>query len=197
MAAKPGITLGKFALILFGAYIVCLMLWLPLKSYYAAAISYGAAQLTSVFQEVSYQKMEVRRDSTVVTFDFHHSLRTSSGSYTINTSAYDFSMPLILALLPTFAPFLTTKCRPLLIIASVTIGIHLLYMVLSQCNAINLALAREGFGCGGKGMISFMREWIGLLVLRFLPFLCGFYLAVNTSFWGEWRKRRTRKDGIR
>jgi hypothetical protein len=186
MAYKSNFSWRKTGLLFLIAYPVCLILWLPVKDYYAAGLAYGGAQLTPIFQDVSFEGMEMKPDRTVVKFNFNlQGSRAQSVSVMINTSTYAFSMPLILALLLTLMPFLEKKWKPVIAIIIVATGTHFFHVILDQNYAINMALASDGFVTGGAVWVfcrRYLSEWMELLALRFLPFLCGFYLLMNTTF---------------
>jgi hypothetical protein len=186
MASESKSSWGKTVLFFVVAYPAFLILWLPAEGYYAAGLAYGGAKLMPMFQEVSFDGMESKPDCTVV--KFHLNLkgdRAKSASVSIKTSSYAFAVPLILALLSAFVPFLEKKKKPVLIIVAAVLGTHFFNVVLDQNYAINMALTLNGFMTGGEVWVfcrRYLSEWMQLLALRFLPFLCGFYLLVNTSF---------------
>jgi hypothetical protein len=169
------------------SYSLCLALWLPVKKYYAAGIACSGAMFAMVLhKEVLLDGMEMRPDSTVMTYNF--SLRdvdTTPVYLTIYTSAYTFNVPLIVSLLAAFLPFLEKKTKHTLIILAAVLGSHFLHVVAEQINGINIMLKSAGFMTGGKVWDfcrRFLSEWIDYLFARFMPFLCGFYLLANSSF---------------
>jgi hypothetical protein len=178
----------KAALLFMVAYPVCLILWLPTKDYYTAGINYGGAQLARQFQEqeVHFAGLETKQDRTTAKYTVNlHDNRIHPLSFTFSTSVYAFNVPLIFALLVAFAPFLEKKKKPILIIIALVLGIPFLYVVLKHYYSIKLMLQSMGYPVDWELWFSFLGylvEWLESLVLRFLPFLCGFYLLMNTSF---------------
>jgi hypothetical protein len=190
MIPWPQVSIYKAALLFVIAYPLCLLLWLPVTDYYAAGLSYGGARLMPSFQEVSFNGLEIKKDNTVVKFDFHvYGCRINSGLVTLSTSHYVFTVPLIMALLIALGPFLNRKPGPASIVVGLMAGTHFLHVVMFQNNEINRALIAEGFATGGAIWIylrQYLFDFVEFLVLKFLPFLLGFYLLVKSSIFEEW-----------
>jgi hypothetical protein len=192
MPPKYKFSWRKIVLLFVVTYPVWLLLWLPAKDYYAAGIAYCGAEFTPMFQKVSFESLEMKHDQIAMKFGFNlPGNRINSASVMINTSTYAFSVPLILALLSAFVPFLEKKKGPVLTIVAAVLGIHFLHVFLDQNYAIAMAFTSAGYMTGGEVWIfcrRYLSEWMEFLVLRFLPFLCGFYLLANLSFFREWIK---------
>jgi hypothetical protein len=198
MIRWPQTSIYRAALLFVIAYPLCLLLWLPVTDYYAAGLGYGGAWLMPLFQEVSFSGLDLKKDTTVVKFDFHvYGSRINSGLVTLSTSHYVFNVPLIMALLIALGPFLNTKPGPVLVVMGLTAGTHFLHVVMFQNNEINRALISEGFATGGALWIylrQYLFDFVEFLVLKFLPFLLGFYLLSNSSIFDEWVRFFPRGD---
>ena len=172
----------KVAIIFIVAYGFFLGIWLilPIEDYYGLFITKIASYFVSVVKGVDV--VEIVRNADIVSVDFlANNMRATKvlrATIEVPTGNYAFNVPLTLAIMAAFYPFIKSKWLYLEALI-ILIFVHLLFVFFLEGQKITAALAQQGFQATGsttKIFWEFLWGFIDNMVVRFEPFLIGAYL---------------------
>ena len=172
----------KTAIIFIAAYGFFLGIWLflPIENYYGLVITKIASYLVSIVKGVDI--VEITRNADIVSVDFlAEKFRTSKvlrATIDVPTGNYAFNVPLTLAIMAAFYPFIKSKWLYLEALV-ILVFVHFLFVFTLEGQKITAALAQQGFETAGSATIifwEFLWGFVDNMVVRFEPFLIGAYL---------------------
>ena len=170
----------KAGLIFVVSFIVFLGGWLVVKGYYGSVIttvsSYAAAAVKGA------QVVDITRDKDVVQVGFipktYGVAQVYKTSIDVPVSNYGFNVPLTLAIMAAFFPFL--KSRRIYIEALVIlVFVHFLFIFTLEGERLTGVFVSQGYekeSTFSKVFWQFSWGFIDNMVVRFEPFLIGAYL---------------------
>jgi len=169
----------KAVLIFVAAYFVFLAIWLLVKSYYGLFISTIASYAITVVKNVEI--VEIIRNKDIVTVGFipqKFGVTILKTAIDVPTSNYAFNVPLTLAIMAAFYPFLKRK-RIYLEAVVILVIVHFLYVFSLEGQKLTLYLEAQGYektGTATQIFWEFLWGFVDNMVVRFEPFLIGAYL---------------------
>ncbi len=174
----------RTVLIFLCSYLIFLILWIQVKNYYGYVVTYIASELVAVLKDVRFEEMDQKGDLTQGTFS-----RPLPGAKSdilidipIKTSSYTFNAPLTFAIMATLFPFITRKRRAYPEALFILFGVHLLYVFSLEANNLTTVFVERGWEVIGKPRLfvyQFLWEFTNNMVIRFEPFLIGFYMFIR------------------
>ena len=172
----------KTALIFIAAYGVFLGIWLvlPIEDYYGLVVTKIASYLVSIVKGVDI--VEIVRNADIVAVDFladkYGASKVLRATIEVPTGNYAFNVPLTLAIMAAFYPFIKSKWLYIEAII-ILVVVHLLFVFSLEGQKITTALAQQGFETAGsmtRIFWEFLWGFVDNMVVRFEPFLIGAYL---------------------
>ena len=168
-----------------GFYLPFLLAWIQVKNNYGYGVTYIASTLVTVLKEVQFEEMSRRGDVIQATFSRPHPKDRRFDiliDIPVKTSSYTFNVPLTLAIMASLFPFMSRKKRAYAEALLILIFVHLLYVVSLDANSITTFLIERGWGAVSKPSLfayQFLWEFTNNMVIRFEPFLIGFYMFIR------------------
>jgi len=169
----------KASLIFIVAYIISLLVWLGVKSYYGMAITTIASHAITFFKNVDVVSILGKGDIISVGFiPQKYGVTILKTTIEVPISNYTFNAPLTFAIMAAFYPFLKRKWIYLEAIL-ILVVVHFLFVFSMEGEKLTAALETQGYEKGGTAsqlFWEFLWGFINNMVVRFEPFLIGAYL---------------------
>lgn len=174
---------GLYALLIFlVSYFVFLFLWLQVKDVYGSGITYTASKAVTAVKEVRLREFKKGGDIfTVVFMPLRHGMDILI-DVPVKTSGYTFNAPLTLAILSAMFMSIRRRSRAYIEAALMLVFIHLLYVFSLEAKEITGVFMEMGLSQPNvlkTGFYQFMWGFIDNMVIRFEPFLIGFYVFLR------------------
>ncbi len=173
----------KALLLFIATYLISLLLWIQVKDYYGMAVTYAVSHIMTLVKDVSYEGM-TKDGSNVIQTRFIP-LRHKSQlmlEIPVKTSSYTFNMPLTIAIISSLGPFIVRKGRAYTEALVILFMVHLLYVFSLQANELTGVFIRLGYEEISKlrlFLYQFLWTFTDNMVIRFEPFLIGFYVYMR------------------
>ncbi|HXX57753.1 MAG TPA: exosortase H-associated membrane protein [Thermodesulfovibrionales bacterium] len=172
----------KTILVFLASYLVFLLLWIQVKDSYGYGVTYLASKAITFAKDVRFQDMTAKEGIIEATF----SARKEKGEILIDipvkTSSYTFNAPLTLAMMAALYPFIKRKRRACGEALLILLFVHVLYVFSLEAKELTEVLIDGGLGASsGPGVAAYQFLWgfTDNMVIRFEPFLIGFYIFIR------------------
>ena len=170
----------KASLIFVVSYVLFLVVWLGVKGYYGEVITTISSYAVSVVKNADV--VDISREKDVVTIGFIPKKFGVSQVYKtsidVPISNYTFNVPLTLAIMAAFFPFIRSK-RLYLEALLILILVHILFVFTLEVERLTDAFVSQGYEKPSdvkKAFWEFLWGFLDNMVVRFEPFLIGAYL---------------------
>lgn len=177
--ARQRSTLLKSVLIFIVSYLVFLVLWIQVKDYYAKGITFTASKVAAGVKNLKFEEMTEERDVVKATFSPLGRGAAIMIDIPVKTSSYTFNAPLTLAIMSALSLFIRRTGRAYAEALLILIVVHLLYVFSLEAKELTDVLIDRGFESASKPRIffyQFLWSFTDNMVIRFEPFLIGFYM---------------------
>jgi hypothetical protein len=154
------------------------------KNHYGYVVTSIASELVGVLKEVRFEEINQKKDVMEGTFS-----RPLPGNRSdllidipIKTSSYTFNAPLTFAIMVTLFPFIKRRGRAYGEAFFILFGVHLLYVFSLETNSLTTVFIERGWDAVSKPRLfayQFLWEFTKNMVIRFEPFLIGFYMFIR------------------
>jgi hypothetical protein len=171
----------KTVLTFFISYLLFLILWIEVKDCYGRGITFTASKLAAGIKNITFEEMTEERDVIQATFSPLGRGSNILIDIPVKTSSYTFNAPLTFAIMAAMHQFIKKKRaygEALLILLSV----HLLYVFSLEAKVLTDVLVDRGLEKASNPRIFFYQFLWGFtdnMVIRFEPFLIGFYMFIR------------------
>lgn len=171
----------KFLVIFIVSLPLFIFLWSNIKDPYGYLLTKTSSILVTKSKTVRLLKLESKGDENSVFYypDRFGVKPTIAVEVSLKTSHYTYNLPISLALICAFFPFIKKKKRRYIEVLFLLILIHFIYVYIYQIGELNIVLAERGYekSSSFKSFFSdFFVDYYRSLVLRFEPVLVGIYL---------------------
>jgi hypothetical protein len=163
------------------AYAVFLVSWIQVKDYYGTAVTVTASKLLTLTANVAYDGSARSGDDIVATFS-PLSRREMLIDITVPTSSYTFNAPLTFAFMAALWLFLEKRGKAYSQALLILLGIHLLYVFSFETKTLTDVLVHKGTEQRHVFRLffsQFLWSFTDNMVIRFEPFLIGFYMYIR------------------
>jgi hypothetical protein len=163
------------------SYLIFLILWIQIKDRYGYIVSMIASELVSVVKDVKFEEIKEEKGIVQVTF----SPRRMSNlllDLPVKVNSFTFNVPLTLGILVALFPFVRRKWGAYAQALLILFGVHLLYVFSFEANSLTTTLIQRGLEAVNKLSLffyQFLWEFSNNMVIRFEPFLIGFYVFIR------------------
>ncbi|MDA8433737.1 MAG: hypothetical protein M0Z60_12370 [Nitrospiraceae bacterium] len=174
-------TAFKAVVIFLVAYPVFLVSWIQVKDYYGTAVTVTASKLLTLVADVTYESFERTGDTVEVTYS-PLSRPNMLVDIPIKTSSYTFNAPLTFALMATLWLFLKKKPRAYGEALIILLCVHFLYVFSLESKTLTETLIQQGAAPKSDLRLfvtQFFWSFTDNMVIRFEPFLIGFYMFIR------------------
>jgi hypothetical protein len=163
------------------SYVFFLFLWLQVKDHYGTAITVAASKLLTLGKDVTFEGETGSGDIIEVTFS-----PLGRGDMLIDipvpTSSYTFNAPLTFSLMATLYFFIRKKKRAYVQAVLILLAVHLLYVFFLESKTLTETLIQRGVEKESTPCLfvtQFLWSFTDNMVIRFEPFLIGFYMFIR------------------
>ncbi|MEM7009118.1 MAG: exosortase H-associated membrane protein [Thermodesulfobacteriota bacterium] len=172
----------KTAIIFIASYAVFLGIWLalPIENYYGLLITKVASNVIALIKGLDITEIVMNKDIVTVGFIPNQVGLTQIIKTTIDvpTGNYAFNVPLTLAIMAAFYPFIKSKWLYLEALV-ILVVVHFLFVFSLEGQKITAVFDAQGFRQASSFSIifwEFLWGFVDNMVVRFEPFLIGAYL---------------------
>jgi hypothetical protein len=174
-------TACRAVIIFLVAYPIFLVSWIQVKDYYGTAVTVTASKLLTLVADVSYEGSSRAGDAIEVTFS-PLSRRDMLIDIPVKTSSYTFNAPLTFALMATLWLFLRKRGKAYTEAFLILLGVHFLYVFSLETKTLTEMLIQRGVERENDIRLffsQFLWSFTDNMVIRFEPFLIGFYMFIR------------------
>ncbi len=172
----------KAILVFLISYFVFLVLWVQAKDYYGYGITYAASHLATLVRNVRFEEMKRSGSKIVATFSPSEKMKDLLIDIPVRTSSYTFNVPLTLGIMAALFAFIGRRKRAFSEGLLVLLGVHLLYVFSLEANTLTSILNTRALESVSKPVLFGFQglwEFTNNMVIRFEPFLIGFYIFLR------------------
>jgi len=177
---RKRIILGTVLIFLI-SYFIFLILWIQVKDNYGYAVTYMASKLVTLIKDVRFE--EIKSEKTIILATFSPVGQTTDRlSIPIKTSSYTFNAPLTFGIMAALFSFIKRRGRAYAEGLLILFGVHLLYVFSLEAYGLTTVFIDRGLEVVSKPRLfayEFLWRFTDNMVLRFEPFLIGFYLFIR------------------
>ena len=176
-------------LIFLAAYLVSLALWVRVEGYYGHVIADTASRMVAAVKDVKLEGVADKDGLMRATFSCLRDPNTLI-DIRVKTSTYTFNVPLTFAIISALFPVIRRRARAYSEALMILIGIHLVFFLSLELQELTETLIRLGVEPKSVAKLvayQFLYGFTDNMVIRFEPFLIGFYL-ITPRFRGEVRR---------
>lgn len=163
-------------------YFSGLFVWIKAKNYYGYAVSFTASKIATGLKDVKFDAIKKEGDVIRATFSPVTGNTGMLIDIPVVTSNYTFNVPLTFAVMAGLYLFLRRRKKAYAEALLILIGVHLLYVLSFDMRELTEILMNRGFETVSRfqiAMYQFLWGFIDNMVIRFEPFLIGFYMFIR------------------
>lgn len=165
------------------AYFVSLVIWIQLKDNYGYAVTFISSKFIGVVKDAEIDEI-VRKDDLVrATFFAPESTRPDMLiDISVRTSKYTFNVPLTLGIVASMFFFIRRRPRAFIEALLMLLFIHHLFVMSQEYKILSESFMKihiEPFSKPRLFISQFLWSFSNNMVIRFEPFLIGFYLFIR------------------
>ena len=167
------------ALTFLAAYPLFLALWIPLKDPYAHAVVFAVSKIAAGVKDLTSEGLKEEKDVIEACFAPHGSGSSMLIDIPVKTSSYTFNAPLTFAIMAALFRSTGRKRRAYSEALLLLVSVHLLYVFSLETKELTAVLTDKGFEAMSMPRLfsyQFLWGFTDNMVIRFEPFLIGFYL---------------------
>jgi len=172
----------RTVLIFLVSYLIFLILWIQVKDHYGYAITHIASRLVTLIKKVRFEEMKKEKPMILATFSPVRQMTDLLIDIPVNTSSYTFNAPLTFGIIAALFPFIKRRGRACAEALLILLGVHLLYVFSLEANTLTTVFIDRGLETVSKPRLftyQFLWEFTNNMVIRFEPFLIGFYMFIR------------------
>ncbi|TAN40201.1 MAG: hypothetical protein EPN25_08680 [Nitrospirae bacterium] len=171
----------RAVLIFLAAYVVFLLLWIPVKGLYGQGMVFIASKIAAGIKDARLEGLSEEKGIVQVTFS-HLKMSSMLIDLPVKTSSYTFNVPLTLGIMAAMFLFIRRRSRAYGEALLMLIAVHFLWVIsleLKELTGIFVAKNLEPMQGLRIAFYQFLWSFTDNMVIRFEPFLIGFYLFIR------------------
>jgi hypothetical protein len=172
----------KTVLIFIIAYAVFLILWIQVKDYYGYGMTATASKFIASVKDLEIDAIDQNDERIQVTFSSYKINRDILIDIPVRTNTYTFNSPLTLAIMSSLFLFIRKRSRAYAEAIILLLIVHLLFIVtfeLKELSTVLMNMKLETVSSTRMFVYQFLWGFTDNMVIRFEPFLIGFYLFMR------------------
>lgn len=170
----------KTSLIFLLSFGISFILWLQVKDSYGYMITLVVSKLVAGVKNAKLDMITPGKDSIHIMFS---SLKANLFvNMSVKISTYTFNVPLTLAIMASLHPYILRRKRAYAEAGLILLLVHILYVFFREARPLTEIFMSKGvevFSATKLYVYNFFYEFTGSMVIRFEPFLIGFYLFIR------------------
>ena len=182
MAKPPLKLILRTALVFIGSYLVFLLLWIQVKDFYGYGLTMTGSKIIAAIKNLEIDAVDQNDERVQVTFSPYRINRDILIDIPVRTNTYTFNSPLTLAIMASLFPFMRKRFRAYGEAVMLLLCVHLLFVTTFELKELKIVLMNMKLETTSQPRIFFYEFLWGFtdnMVIRFEPFLIGFYLFVR------------------
>ena len=172
--------------IFLAVYLVSLVLWIQVKDSYGYAMTLTASKLVAGLKSARLE--EITREKGIMQATFIHSRNPNMLiDIPVNTSSYTFNAPLTFAIMGALYFVLERRKRAYGEALVILVSVHLLYIFALEAKELTEVFVARGLEARSVPRLAayqFLWGFVDNMVIRFEPFLIGFYMFLRFRKYG-------------
>jgi len=172
----------KTVLIFIISYCVFLVLWIQVKDYYGYGMSMTGSKVIAGIKDLEIDAVDQNDERVQVTFTPYKINRDILIDIPVKTNTYTFNSPLTLAIMSSLFLFIRKRLRAYVEAIVLLLIVHLLFITTFEMKELTTVLMNMKLQTVSQSRIfiyQFLWSFTDNMVIRFEPFLIGFYLFVR------------------
>ena len=172
----------KTVLIFIISYFVFLILWIQVKDYYGYGMTLTASKIIAGLKDLEIDAVDQNDERVQVTFTPYKINRDILIDIPVKTNTYTFNSPLTLAIMSSLFLFIRKRLRAYGEALLLLLIVHLLFITTFEMKELTTVLMNMKLQTVSQSRIfiyQFLWSFTDNMVIRFEPFLIGFYLFVR------------------
>jgi hypothetical protein len=172
----------KTVLIFIISYFVFLILWIQVKDYYGYGMTLTASRVIAGIKDLEIDAVDQDDERVQVTFTPYKINRDILIDIPVKTNTYTFNSPLTLAIMSSLFLFIRKRLRAYGEALLLLLIVHLLFITTFEMKELTTVLMNMKLQTVSQSRIfiyQFLWSFTDNMVIRFEPFLIGFYLFVR------------------
>ena len=172
----------KTVLIFIISYFVFLILWIQVKDYYGYGMTLTASKIIAGLKDLEIDAVDQHDERVQVTFTPYKINRDILIDIPVRTNTYTFNSPLTLAIMSSLFLFIRKRLRAYGEALLLLLIVHLLFITTFEMKELTTVLMNMKLQTVSQSRIfiyQFLWSFTDNMVIRFEPFLIGFYLFVR------------------
>lgn len=165
------------------AYFISLFFWIQVKDYYGFSVTYFTSWIVGIIKDIRVDEIARNGDVIQVAFSAPFSIRPDMVvDIPVRTSNYTFNAPLTFGIMASMYFILQRKIRACAEGLLLLITVHLLYVTSLELKTLTetfLQMDIEPVSQSRLFLLQFLWSFTNNMVIRFEPFLIGFYLFIR------------------
>jgi hypothetical protein len=164
------------------SYFVFLMLWIQVKDYYGYGMTLTASRVIAGIKDLEIDGVDQDDERVQVTFSPYKINRDILIDIPVKTDTYTFNSPLTLAIMSSLFLFIRKRLRAYGEALLLLLIVHMLFITTFEMKELTTVLMNMKLQTESQSRIfiyQFLWSFTDNMVIRFEPFLIGFYLFVR------------------
>lgn len=172
----------KTILIFIVSYGFFLILWIQVKDFYGYGMTVAASKIVAGLKDLEIEAVDRNEERVQVTFTPYRINRNVLIDIPVRTNTYTFNSPLTMAIMASLFLFIKNRLRAYAEAVMLLLIVHMLFVVTFELKELTVTLVNMMMETASKARIfvyEFLWGFTDNMVIRFEPFLIGFYLFVR------------------
>jgi hypothetical protein len=180
---KPSLNqILKTVLIFIISYVIFLILWIQVKDYYGYGMTLTASRVIASIKDLEIDAVDQNDERVQVTFTPYKINRNILIDIPVKTNTYTFNSPLTLSIMSSLFLFIRKKLRAYGEALLLLLIVHLVFITtfeMKELTAVLMDMKLQTISQSRTFIYQFLWSFTDNMVIRFEPFLIGFYLFVR------------------
>jgi hypothetical protein len=172
----------KTVLIFIISYVLFLLLWIQVKNYYGYGMTLTASKIIAGLKDLKIDALDLDDERVQVTFSPYRINRDILIDIPVRTNTYTFNSPLTFAIMSSLFFFIRKRLRAYAEAILLLPIVHLLFIItfeLKELTTMLMNMKLEMVSQARTFIYDFLWSFTDNMVIRFEPFLIGFYLFMR------------------
>lgn len=172
----------KTVLVFLVGYLFFLLLWIQMKDVYSLGITHIASHIVALVKDVNVHEISQENDIVRTTFAPLRHQSKMLIDVPVLTSSYTFNAPLTFAIMSSLFIYIRKRWRAYSEALLLLLFVHLLYVFSLEVKELTDIFVNVGFESENEVRIfayQFLWSFTDNMVIRFEPFLIGFYMYIR------------------
>jgi len=173
---------ARAVLVFLSVYFVSLLVWIPIKGGYGYVITTIASKLAAGLGDAKVEEISSAKDVVQATFTPLSKRSDMLVDIPVRTSSYTFNTPLTAGIMAVLYPFIARRARAYSEALAMLFSVHLLFVFSFEAKELTEVFMSQGLAVSNSprsAAYQFLWGFVDNMVIRFEPFLIGFYLFLR------------------